>query len=51
MLGIDERHIRSYQTCGFTIEELELETAFFDGRLHDNRNMGLLEHELKTVQT
>lgn len=51
MLAINERAIRSYKKCGFKIEGRERESAFLDGRWHDDLIMGLLEHELQTEQT
>ena len=47
VLAINERAIRSYQKCGFQIEGRERETAFIDGKWHDDLIMGLLEHELQ----
>ena len=46
VLAVNERAIRSYQKCGFKIEGRECETAFLDGKWHDDLIMGLLEHEL-----
>lgn len=47
VLAINERAIRSYQKCGFQIEGRERETAFIDGKWHDDLIMGLLEDELR----
>jgi RimJ/RimL family protein N-acetyltransferase len=47
VLAINERAIRSYKKCGFQIEGRERETAFLDGKWHDDLIMGLLEHELR----
>ena len=47
VLAINERAIRSYKKCGFQVEGRERETAFLDGRWHDDLIMGLLEHELR----
>ena len=51
VLAINERAIRSYQKCGFKTEGRERETAFFDGKWHDDLIMGLLEHELRLDAT
>lgn len=51
VLANNARAIRSYQKCGFRIEGRERETAFFDGRWHDDLIMGLLAHELRADDT
>jgi len=51
VLAINERAIRSYQKCGFQIEGRERETAFLDGIWYDDLIMGVLEHELRLVDT
>lgn len=47
VLAINERAIRAYEKCGFQVEGRERETAFLDGKWHDDLIMGLLEHELR----
>ena len=42
VLAYNERAIRAYAKCGFVIEGRERETAFVDGRWHDDFMMGLL---------
>ncbi|MNY63079.1 hypothetical protein D3C86_1999940 [compost metagenome] len=48
VLAINKRAIRSYMKCGFQVEGRERETAFLDGKWHDDLIMGLLEHELRS---
>lgn len=48
VLAINKRAIKSYQKCGFQIEGRERETAFLDGKWHDDLIMGLLEHEFQS---
>jgi RimJ/RimL family protein N-acetyltransferase len=45
VLAYNERAIRSYQKCGFTIEGRERETVFVDGKWRDDVIMGLLDRE------
>lgn len=51
VLAINECAVRSYQKCGFKVEGRERETAFLDGKWHDDLIMGLLEHELQAGPT
>ncbi|KAA0700129.1 N-acetyltransferase [Neorhizobium sp. P12A] len=45
VLAYNERAIRAYQKCGFVVEGRERETAFVDGKWHDDLMMGLLSTE------
>lgn len=47
VLAINEKAIRAYKKCGFQVEGCERETAFLDGKWHDDLIMGLLEYELR----
>ncbi|WP_283194694.1 GNAT family protein [Rhizobium sp. AN80A] len=45
VLAYNERAIRAYAKCGFIVEGRERETAFVDGKWHDDLMMGLLSTE------
>jgi len=45
VLAYNDRAIRSYAKCGFIVEGRERETAFVDGKWHDDLMMGLLSTE------
>ncbi|MBB3441141.1 GNAT family protein [Rhizobium sp. BK379] len=45
VLAYNERAIRAYAKCGFIVEGQERETAFVDGKWHDDLMMGLLSTE------
>jgi RimJ/RimL family protein N-acetyltransferase len=45
VLADNERAIRAYRKCGFQVEGRERETAYIDGKWHDDLIMGLLEQE------
>ena len=47
VLAYNERAIRCYQKCGFIIEGRERETAFVNGKWHDDIMMGLLSREFR----
>jgi RimJ/RimL family protein N-acetyltransferase len=47
VLAYNERAIRAYQKCGFVVEGRERETAFVDGKWHDDLMMGLLSTEFQ----
>lgn len=47
VLAYNERAIRAYQKCGFLIEGRERETAYLDGKWHDDIIMGILENEFE----
>lgn len=46
VLAFNTRAIRSYEKCGFVVEGRERETAFVNGRWHDDLIMGILEDEV-----
>lgn len=48
VLAYNKRAIRAYEKCGFIIEGRERETAYVNGRWHDDIMMGLLDHEFHT---
>jgi len=52
VLAYNERAIRAYAKCGFSVEGRERETAFVDGKWHDDLMMGLLstEYNKESVQ-
>jgi RimJ/RimL family protein N-acetyltransferase len=45
VLAFNARAIRAYEKCGFRVEGRERETAFVDGRWHDDLIMGILDEE------
>ncbi|TWB15841.1 RimJ/RimL family protein N-acetyltransferase [Rhizobium sp. ERR 1071] len=45
VLAYNERAIRAYEKCGFIVEGRERETAYVNGRWHDDIMMGLLDRE------
>jgi len=49
VLTYNERAIRAYAKCGFIVEGQERETAFVDGKWHDDLMMGLLSTEYKRL--
>ncbi|KJF74622.1 GNAT family N-acetyltransferase [Agrobacterium arsenijevicii] len=48
VLAYNERAIRAYSKCGFIVEGQERETAFVDGKWHDDLMMGLLSTEYQS---
>ncbi|CZT34329.1 GNAT family N-acetyltransferase [Rhizobium sp. 9140] len=51
VLEFNTRAVRAYEKCGFVIEGRERETAFVDGRWHDDIIMGLLAREFNGQHT
>jgi RimJ/RimL family protein N-acetyltransferase len=47
VLAYNHRAIRAYQKCGFQTEGRERESAFVDGKWHDDLIMGILAHEFQ----
>lgn len=45
VLEYNERAIRCYKKCGFVPEHIERESAWVNGRWHNDLIMGILEHE------
>lgn len=45
VLAFNERAVKTYKKCGFTVEGQERETAFVDGVWHDDLMMGILSRE------
>lgn len=45
VLEYNERAIRCYEKCGFVREHSERESAWVNGRWHNDLIMGILEHE------
>lgn len=45
VLAYNKRAIRAYEKCGFVVEGRERETAYVNGRWHDDIMMGLLDRE------
>ncbi len=45
VLAYNVRAIHCYQECGFTIEGKERESAYVDGKWHDDLIMAILAHE------
>lgn len=47
VLAYNTRAIRAYEKCGFRSEGRERETAFVEGRWHDDIMLGLLDYEFR----
>lgn len=47
VLEYNVRAIRCYEKCGFICEGIERESAFVDGRRHNDIMMGILDHEYR----
>ena len=50
VLAYNKRAIRAYEKCGFTVEGRERETAYVNGRWHDDIMMGLLDREFSALR-
>jgi RimJ/RimL family protein N-acetyltransferase len=48
VLAFNSRAIRAYEKCGFVQEGVERESAFVNGRWHDDIMMSVLDHEFLT---
>ncbi|MDR6103393.1 RimJ/RimL family protein N-acetyltransferase [Agrobacterium larrymoorei] len=48
VLAYNDRAIRAYSKCGFVLEGRERETAFVDGKWHDDLIMGLISADYES---
>lgn len=48
VLAYNKRAIRAYEKCGFVVEGRERETAYVNGKWHDDIMMGLLDREFSS---
>jgi RimJ/RimL family protein N-acetyltransferase len=51
VLAYNERAIRSYRKCGFTVEGRERESALVGGTFYDDIMMGILDHEFQSLKS
>lgn len=51
VLAYNKRAIRAYEKCGFMVEGRERETAYVNGRWHDDIMMSLLDREFSARDT
>lgn len=48
VLAYNKRAIRAYEKCGFVVEGTERETAYVNGKWHDDIMMGVLDREFSS---